>query len=242
MRELQETWVWSLDREEPLEEGMEIHSSIFAWKILWTEKPGGLESIGLRRVRHNCSNWSCMHTKLKGGKIERFPIYPLPPTFIASSVLIQILVTSSCLDELRLLLTGFPAHRLPTFYSWPAVRIQFSSVAQSCPTLCNPMDCSMLGCPVITNSRSLLKLMSVMPSNHFILCRPLLLLPSIFPSIGVFSNESVLRIRWPKYWSLSFSISPSNEYSGLIFFQLGLLRYNLPTVKTLVVQRILINR
>ena len=74
----------------------------------------------------------------------------------------------------------------------------------------------------ITNSRSLLKLMSiesVMPSNHIILCCPLLLLPSIFPSIKVFSNESVLRTRWPKYWSFSFSISPSNEYSGLITFK-----------------------
>ena len=73
----------------------------------------------------------------------------------------------------------------------------------------------------ITNSLSLLKLMSiksVMPSNHLILCHPLLLLPSIFPSIRVFSNESVLRIRWPKYWS--FSISPSNEYSGLISFRM----------------------
>ena len=73
----------------------------------------------------------------------------------------------------------------------------------------------------ITNSWSLLKLMSiesVMPSNHFILCLPLLLLPSIFPSIRVFHNESVLHIRWPKYWSFSFSISPSNEYSGLISF------------------------
>ena len=71
----------------------------------------------------------------------------------------------------------------------------------------------------ITNFRSLLKLMSiesVMPSNHLILCCPLLLQPSIFPSIRVFSNESVLRIRWPKYWRFSFSISPSNEYSGLI--------------------------
>ena len=71
----------------------------------------------------------------------------------------------------------------------------------------------------VTNPWSLLKLMSiesVMPSNHLILCHPLLLLPSIFPSIRVFSNESVLRIRWPKYWSFSFSISPSNEYSGLI--------------------------
>ena len=75
----------------------------------------------------------------------------------------------------------------------------------------------------ITNSWSLLKLMSiesVMPSNHFILCRPLLLLPSIFPSIRVFSNESVLHIRLPKYWSFSFSISPSNEYSGLISFRI----------------------
>ena len=71
----------------------------------------------------------------------------------------------------------------------------------------------------ITNSRSLVKLMSiesVMPSNHLILCHPLLLPPSLFPSIRVFSNESVLHIRWPKYWSFSFNISPSNEYSGLI--------------------------
>ena len=72
-----------------------------------------------------------------------------------------------------------------------------------------------------TISQSLLKLMSiklVMPSNHLVLCHPLLLLPSIFPSIRVFSNESVLRIRWPKHWSFSFSISPSNDYSGLISF------------------------
>ena len=75
----------------------------------------------------------------------------------------------------------------------------------------------------ITNSRSLLKLMSitsVMPSNHLILCRPLFLLPSIFPSIRVFSSESVFHIRWPKYWNFSFSISPSNEYSGLISFRI----------------------
>ena len=75
----------------------------------------------------------------------------------------------------------------------------------------------------ITNFQSFLKLMpmgSVMSSNHLILCRPLLLLPSIFPSIRVFSNESVLHIRWPKYWNWSFSISPSNEYSGLISFRI----------------------
>ena len=75
----------------------------------------------------------------------------------------------------------------------------------------------------ITNSRSLLKHMSiqsVIPANHLILCHPFLLLPSIFPSINVFSNESVLHIRWPKYWNFSFSISPSNEYSGLISFRM----------------------
>ena len=106
---------------------------------------------------------------------------------------------------------------------------QFSSVqcsAQSCLTLCNPMDHNMPGCfrcLSITNSWSLPKLMfieSVMPSNHLILCCPLLLLPSIFPSIRVFSNESALRIRWSKYCSFSFSINPSNEYSGLTSFRI----------------------
>ena len=92
------------------------------------------------------------------------------------------------------------------------IGLQFSSVAQSCLTFCDPVDCSMLGLSVHSNSRSLLKLMSielVMPSNHLILCCPLLLPPSIFPGTKVFSGESVLRIRWPKDWSFSFSISPS---------------------------------
>ena len=92
------------------------------------------------------------------------------------------------------------------------------SVAQLCLTLCDLMDGSTPGFPVsITISRSLLKLMSiesVMPSNHLILCHPLLHLPSIFPSIRVFSNEWALGIRWPKSWSFSFSISPFSEYSG----------------------------
>ena len=101
------------------------------------------------------------------------------------------------------------------------VTVQFSSVAQSClfATLWTAACHASLS---ITNSRGLLKLMStesVMPSNHLILCRPLLLPPSIFPSIRVFSNESALRIRWPKDWSFSFNIRPSNEYSGLIFFR-----------------------
>ena len=101
--------------------------------------------------------------------------------------------------------------------------IQFSSVPQSCPTFCDPMDCSTPGFPVHHyNSQSLLKLMSiesVMPSNHLILCCSLLLLPSVFCNIRVFSNESVLCIMWPKYWSFSFSTSPSNEFSGLISFR-----------------------
>ena len=85
------------------------------------------------------------------------------------------------------------------------------------------MDCSTPGFPVLHHTWSLLKLMSidsVMPSNHLILYHPLLFLPSIFPSIRVFSNESALHIRWPKYWSFTFSINPSNEYSGLISFRI----------------------
>ena len=93
------------------------------------------------------------------------------------------------------------------------------SVAQSCPTLCNPEDCCMPGFPVHHQLPELAP-ESMMPSNHLILCHPLLLLPSIFPSIRVFSSESDLCIRWPKYWSFSFSISSSNEYSGLISFRI----------------------
>ena len=99
--------------------------------------------------------------------------------------------------------------------------LQFSSVAQSCLTLCNPLDCSTSGLLVHHQIPELLILIStesVMASNHFILCHPLLLLPSIFPSIRVFSSESLLHIRWPKYWSFSFS--PSNEYSGLMSFRI----------------------
>ena len=99
----------------------------------------------------------------------------------------------------------------------------FSSVAQSCPTLCNPMDCSTPSLPVYYQLPEFIQIMSiesVMSSNHLILCCPLLLPPSIFPSIRVFSNESVLRIRWTKYWSFSFNISPSNEHPGLISFRM----------------------
>ena len=101
--------------------------------------------------------------------------------------------------------------------------VQFSSVAQSCLTLSTPWTTAHQASLSITNSRSPPKPMSIksmMPSNHLILCCPVLLLPSIFPSIRVFSNESVLHIRWPKYWSFSFNISPSNEHPGLISFRM----------------------
>ena len=98
--------------------------------------------------------------------------------------------------------------------------VQFISRVQ---LLATPWTAARQASLSITNSRTLLKLMSiesVMPSNHLILCHPLLLLPSIFPSIKVFSNESALHIRWLKYWSFSFSINPSNEYSGLVSFRM----------------------
>ena len=101
--------------------------------------------------------------------------------------------------------------------------LRFSSVAQSRPTLCDPMNRSTPASLSITNYRSLPKLTSiesVMPSSHLILCRPLFLLPPIPPSIRVFSSESTLHMRWPKYWSFNFSISPSNEHAGLVSFRM----------------------
>ena len=110
---------------------------------------------------------------------------------------------------------------LPEFQVEYITSVQFSSVARSCPTLYNPMDCSTKGLPV---HHQLPEFTSVHwvgdASNHLILCHPLLVSPSVFPSIRVFSIESVLHIRWPKYWSFSFNISPSNEYSGLISYRM----------------------
>ena len=108
-------------------------------------------------------------------------------------------------------------------YTYLFSSVQFSSV-QFLQLFETPWTAACKASLSITNSQSLLKLMpikSVMPVNHLILCRPVLLLPSIFPSIRVFSNDSVLHIRWPKNWNFSFSISPSNEYSGLISFRIA---------------------
>ena len=112
------------------------------------------------------------------------------------------------------------------FHSITFIFLQFSSVTQFCPTLCNPMDCSMPGFPVHHQLPELAQIHvhqvgdAIQPFHS--LSFPLL--TSIFPSIGVFSNETVLRIRWPKYWSFSFSISPPNEYSGLISFRIDWLQ------------------
>ena len=125
-----------------------------------------------------------------------------------------------------MLIIGLLAGDMVTVNSCPSKNdliFQFSSVTQSCLTLCNPMDCSTLGLPVHHQLPSLLKhisIESVMLSNHLILCCPLLLLPSIIPSIKVFSNKSVIHIRWSKNWSFNFIISPSNAYSGLISFRI----------------------
>ena len=154
---MQEIQVWSLGREDPLENEMAAHSSILAWEIPLTEDPGGPQA------KVSQKSWT------------------------------------------------------------PLSDYQFSSVTQSCPILCTPQTAARQASLCTSNSHSLFKLMSielVMPSNQLILCHPLLLLPSIFASIRVFSNESFLHITWPKYWSFSFSISPSNEYSGLISFRM----------------------
>ena len=101
--------------------------------------------------------------------------------------------------------------------------VQFSSVAQSCPTLCNPLNRSTPGLPVhhqLLEFTQIMSIKSVMPSSHLILCCPFLLLPPIPPSIRVFSNESTLCMRWPKYWSFSFSSSPSNEHPGQFSFRM----------------------
>ena len=112
-----------------------------------------------------------------------------------------------------------------TAFSLLCMPAHFNLVTQLCPTLWDPWTAARQASLSITNSWSSSKPMSiesVMPSSHLILCRPLLL-PSIFPSIRVFSNESALPIRWPKYWNFSFNISPSNEHPGLISFRMDLL-------------------
>ena len=119
-------------------------------------------------------------------------------------------------------------HFFPNLCSMTSSSVQLSSVAQSCPTLCNPMDCSTPDLPVhhqLLEFTQTHVIESVMPSNHLILCHPLLLGSSILPSIRIFTNESALRIMWPKYWSFCFNISASNEHSGLVSFRMDWLDF-----------------
>ena len=167
--------------------------SILAWRILWTEKPGRLQYMG-SWVEHN------LVTK------------PLPPLWGS-----QLPAFRFFLD---FLLVAYFNKLLPSV-TW----FQFSSVQSLTRVLLfvTPLFAACQASLSITNSLSLCKLMSiksVMPSSHLILCLPLLLLPPIPPSIRVFSNESTPHMRWPKYWSFSFSISPSNEYPELISFRM----------------------
>ena len=156
-------------------------------------------------------------------------VYPV------AHVSIMLVFSKVCLSELTCFLSHSlsrlkPLLSLKDFYNnltslslSISLLFQFSPIIQSCLTFYDPMDCSTPGFPVHHYLLSLLKFMSVvsvMPSNHLILCHPLLLLPSIFPSIRVFSSKSVLRIRWLKYWSFSININSSNKHPGLISFRM----------------------
>ena len=162
--------------------------------------------------------------RVQSGRENRCPLHHhtiLTNSFSSSSSQSQFLLLTT--REIWCPYWSAASFTFPNPMSFSQASVQFSSVAQSRLTLCDPMDHSTPGLPVHHQLPELLKLMSfklVMLSNHLILCRPLLLLPSIFPSIRIFPNETVLCIRWPKYWSFNFSISPSNQHSGLISFRM----------------------
>ena len=184
---------------------MAPHSSTFAWKIPWTEEPGRLQPMGSQRVGHD---WTTLLHSL-----HSFHTLSLE----------KELATHSSILSWRISWTEEPER--PWFMGSQRIGHDWSDWArtQSCLTLTTPCTAEHHAFLSITNSQSFLKLMSielVMPSNHLILYRPFLFLPSILTSIRVFSKESVPHIRWPKYWSFSFNISPSNEYSGLISFRM----------------------
>ena len=168
-------------------------------------------------------NWVHKYLKLKS-IVDRWPLCHYIVTFFVSFYHFKNLfcLSVTTLDFFRL-------KYFEIFFLYPFSSVQSLSRVWLFAT---PWTAARQASLSITNSRSLLKLMSiqsVMTSNYLVLCSPLLLLPSIFPSTRVFSNESVLHIRWPKYWSFSFSISPSNEYSGLISFRMDWL--DLPAVQ-----------
>ena len=215
---------------------MATPSIILAWKIPWTEEPvdysprGHKESDMTEQLCiHRCVITFLPKSKrlliswlqsrpaviLENKKIKSDTVSIFPPSICPEVMGREAIVLDFWLMSFK------PAFSLSSFTFISSV--QFRSATQSCPTLCNPMNHSSQASLSTTNSRSSLRPMSiesVMPSSHLILCRPLLLLTPIPPSIRVFSNESTLHMRRPKYWSVSFTISPSNEHPGLISFRM----------------------
>ena len=215
---------------------MATHSSILAWRVPGTGEPGGLPSMGSHRIRHDWSN-------LAAAAAVRLPQLHSPHCNSIKCTrqlgyrvsLSKAQIASTTVNYKGLLLTPtskiIPAHRLWTLTQTPRSQtkrklISLFSAVQShsrVQLFATPWIAACQASLYISNSRSSLRLTSiesVMPSSHLILCRPLLLLPPIPPSIRVFSTESTLLMRWPKYWSFSFSIIPSKEIPGLISFRM----------------------
>ena len=190
MKEMQ---VLSPGREDPLEKEMATLFSILSWETPLPEEPGGLQSTGSQ-----ISYILFLSVSISDGWFN---------VFFSLILWVLFCVFSFC----------YPSRDAISIWA-----PQFSWV-QSLSRVCLCMDCSTPGLPIhhqLLEFTKLMSLESVMPSNHLILCRPLLLLPSVFPSIRGFSNDSALHIRWPKYWSFSCSISPSNEHPELISFRM----------------------
>ena len=180
---MQETWVRSLGGEDPLEKEMAAYSSILAWRIPWMEEPGGLQFMGPQRFRHD---WATSRSL----------------SFIVVVNLLRRVFCPSMWSILENIACALEKNMYFAFEGkWSeSCSVQFSSDTQPSSTLCYPMSCSTPGLPVqhqLPEPTQTQATESVMPSNHLILCRPLLLLPSIVPRIGVFSDESALHIRWP---------------------------------------------
>ena len=235
----------SLGWEDPLEKGAASHSSILAWRISWTEEPGRLQSMGSQRVGHdwttNTSSVGPQTPVSTEGYEEGQVIHACVCAWCGVCVCVYVLVTVVSdslwphgLKPTRLLCPwdspgkniGVDCHYLlHDGMQYNPNLIQFSSVQSlsRVQLFATPWIAACQSSLSITNSRISLKLTSiksVMPSSHLILHHPLLFLPPIPPSIRVFSNESTLRMRWPKYWSFSFSIIPSKEHPGLISFRM----------------------
>ena len=207
------TWVWAS-----------------SWSWWWTGKPGMLQSMGSQRVRHNwvtelspnlhiSLSWVISSNIPSNSLFFSLTVFKLLRDYFSLFLLCEFYYFFYFLNNLNRLMLIFLLSSVSRVYN------QFSSVQSLSSALLfvTLWTAAYQASLSFTNSQNLLKVISiesVMPSNYLILCHPFLFLPSIFPIIRVFSNESVLCIRWPKYWSFSLSTSPSNEYSGLISFRI----------------------